>query len=259
MKKIIILFFVLVKFPLFAQVGIGVEDPVSGLDIDPKGSAVEAIEDSYIRLEGLERSPDYLRKIVLNQQGDLATIDYDPNNFNLKTIKYVKSKTTISIDKAADVMDDSKENLNLELDIELSLSAHTDNIVFLEYDVPIYIRDYNQKNTTVIGYMGVTLTKMEQVNTLVELDQGSRKITNYENRSSVKDRDFTGVSILGKAVDQISNDTNSEKIVTYKLFGYAEILKEGDKAVQIYFCNGDLNESSLGSGIFNAVIYEKVK
>lgn len=260
MRKIVMICFALISISSFGQVGIGTEDPQAALDVDPKGVKVEQEEDKYIRIEGLERKPDYLRKIVLDDKGNMATMDYDSDNFNLKTLKYVKSKKTIYTAKSANVMDNSKEKLSLELDLEVILSPYTDNILFLEYDVPIYIYNNHDKDNAkiVIGYMGVTLTKVEDNNTIVELDQGSRKMTNYEGRSSANSNDFMGVSIGGKAVDQVSNTGNTGKKVLYKLYGYVEkgYYEQIDK--DIYFCNANGEIESLGIGLFNIAVYEKV-
>lgn len=257
MKKIIMIYFALVGISAFAQIGVGTEDPQASLDIDPKNIKVEKEEDRYIRLEGLDKRPDYLRKIVLDGEGNVATMDYDPNNFNLKTLKYTKSQNTVYTVKGANVMDSSKEALNLELDLELMLSPNTENILFLEYDVPIYIYDNTVNDKVEVGYMGVTMIKKGDNDQIVELDQGSRKMTNYENRSSITGDNFMGISIAGKAVDKLSNNLNIDKKVTYKLYGYVEKgVNIGDKAV--YFGNGDGKIESLGIGVFNIAVYEKV-
>lgn len=252
------LFFILFSIKMIGQVGIGVEDPVTNLDINPKEIQVANPENSYIRLEGLERTPEYLRKIVLNQDGDIATMDYSSDSFNLKTIKYVKSKRTVHTDKSANVMDPSKEQITLEMDLEVILSPNTDNILFLEYDVPIYIYNNKENNLIVVGYIGVTLTKVKEDNTLVELDQGSRKITNYESKTSLAGDDFLGVSITGKAIDQISNAETVNKVVKYKLFGYVEKGRYDNIDKEVYFGNANGEIESLGIGVFNGVIYEKV-
>ncbi|MDM1375171.1 hypothetical protein [Myroides marinus] len=258
MKKFSILFLTLLSISMFGQVGVGTEEPTAGLDIDPKGIEVEKSEDRYIRLEGLEKKPDYLRKIVLNQKGDVATMDYDANSFNLKTIKYAKSKKTIHTEKSANVMDVSKKQVSLDVDLVITLSPNTENIIFLEYDMPIFIYNNKEDNRVKVGYVGVTLTKVEDSNVIVELDQGSRKVTNYENRSAVNGDNFFGVSVASKAVDQLSNTGTVEKKVKYKLFAYIEksYFESFDK--EVYFGNADGEIESLGIGIFNAVHYEKV-
>lgn len=258
MKKFSILFLTLLSISMFGQVGVGTEDPTASLDIDPKGIEVEKSEDSYIRLEGLEKKTDYLRKIVLNQKGDVATMDYDANSFNLKTIQYAKSKQTIHTEKSANVMDVSKKQVGLDVDLIITLSPYTENIIFLEYDMPIYIYNNNESGFIRVGYVGVTLTKVEKDNIITELEQGSRKMTNYKNRSSITRDDFFGVSVASKAVDQLSNTESVEKKVKYKLFAYIEksFYETFDK--KVYFGNADGEIESLGVGIFNAVHYEKV-
>ncbi|MEK6450599.1 MULTISPECIES: hypothetical protein [Myroides] len=272
MNKFILIFFSLLSVSVLAQVGIGTEDPKVSLDIDYKGVKVEKSEDSFIRLEGLERRQDYLRKIILNTEGDVATMDYEDDNFNLKTLKYAKSQKTIHTEKSANVMKDQSNvnaHIDIELDIEVILSPNTENIIFLEYDVPIYIYNNvdNNSNSDLnydlmgkkvsIGYMGVTMVKVGDDGILGELDQGSRKITNYQNRSSIEGDNLMGVSITGKAVDQIRNTEPVEKKVMYKLYAYVE---KGNSSPNkdIYFGNAKGEIESLGQGIFNAVVYEKV-
>ncbi|MDM1398922.1 hypothetical protein HX049_17425 [Myroides odoratimimus] len=258
MKNVSALFFILFSISMFGQVGVGTEDPTAGLDVDPKGIKVENAENSYIRLEGLERKPDYLRKVVLNQQGYLATMDYDSDNFNLKTIEYIKSNKIIHTPKSANVMDTSKTPLSLEMDLEVILSPNTENILFLEYDIPIYIYDNIVNNNVIVGYIGVTLTKVNEDNTIVELDQGSRKITNYKNKIPASGDNLLGVSVTGKAVDQLSNKESVENKVKYKLFGYIEKNSFVDLDKEVYFGNADGEIESLGIGVFNVVVYEKV-
>ncbi|UVD79871.1 hypothetical protein NWE55_00850 [Myroides albus] len=257
-QRVNILFFILFSIKMIGQVGIGVENPVVNFDINPKGIQVENPEDRYIRLEGLGRKPEYLRKIVLNQDGDLATMDYSSDNFNLKTIKYVKSKRTVHTGKSANVMDPSKDQITLEMDLEVTLSPNTDNILFLEYDVPIYIYNNKENNLIVVGYVGVTLTKVEEDTTLVELDQGSRKLTNYESKINSEGDVFLGVSITGKAIDQISNTETVNKVVKYKLYGYVEKGRYDNIDKEVYFGNANGEIESLGIGVFNGIIYEKI-
>ncbi|MGL4585123.1 MAG: hypothetical protein ACRCVU_19320, partial [Flavobacterium sp.] len=207
--------------------------------------------------EGLPRKTDYMRKVVLNQEGHVATMDYDVNSFNLKTLKYVKNTSTFHSPKGLDVMNNERGDLEIGLNLEVILPPKTENILFLEYDVPIYTYNEKEKNFIIVGYIGVTLIKEEEGKAFKELDEGSRKLTNYEGRASKKGDDFFGASLTGKAIDKVSNPTDKDKKVTYKLYGYVEKGNYNNIDREVYFGNGDGKIESLGVGFFNVAVFEK--
>ncbi len=242
MRNIVLFFLLHIGGVALGQVGINNLRPEADLDVD--GS---------VKFRKLNNMLNFNQIIVANEEGRLAATEVEEGAFLLRDIYFKKMSQLVKTTSPSAVFVPNRSTLiELGLDIDIPISPHSEVIVSVEYNVPV-INQYSNSNEY-SNYLGITLIrKFNQ--TLVELDEGSRKITVYRGYTLQDRVRIVGVPITGKATDMVSNNTNVVNNYTYSAKGYIETGRG-----TIYY--GDINslfprELNWGNGILVITVYEK--
>lgn len=227
----------------FGQVGIGVALPEKELDVkgDIRFRDVKPIQDSPALSE-------YDRQLVLSKEGDLATVPVfsEPNAYRLRNVYY---KNMVNPVKSFTKTTQPGQELNLGLEIEVSIPPYTESLVLVDYSVPMMIYVGTGSTATVVkaGYLGITFKKDK-----VELDQASRKNT----LPSYFHTPVAGFAVSGKAVDVVINKTDKTIKHTYKALGYIEANTE-NKEVTFGMYSATGKNFNWGKGAMTVQVFDR--
>ena len=233
-NKITTLLFVLLACSIsYAQVGIGTEQPT--YDFEVKGT---------VRFRDLEAQSPYThyRQVRSDSEGHLTAIQHSPSGMDFENIakSFMTSPVAIAVGSSA----------RLGLELNISLTPHTETTVVLTYNIPIYL---NTAISNVIPHFGGIQVMRTLGNSATFLYGASRKFSfpiSYPAGSEVK----RGMFLDGKYVDVLRNDTDDYVTYTYSLIGFVE----GSSSTTVYFSDtpGEF-VNTMGVGVLSAMKLSK--
>lgn len=223
----------------FGQVGIGVTLPEKELDV--KGDI------RFRDIQPIHNSPDvseYDRQLVVSKEGDLATVPIfgEPNAYRLRNVYYKNMNAPVK----SNVKETNRQSdLNLGLEIKVSIPPYTESLILIDYSVPIMITA--TVDASIFGYLGITFKK-----DTAELDQASRKNTlpTHFNMPA------GGFAVSGKAVDAVINKTGKTITHTYKAVGYIEENKQNRMVTFGMYSNTGANYN-WGKGAMTIQVFDR--
>ena len=226
----------------FAQVGIGLENPTTDLDV--KGD---------VRMRQLANPISYNRTILANEEGDLAFFDQGEDTYSVKDVLYKLLNNNVTTQRtfATNINPSSSFPLiELGMDLTVEIKPFTTTAVAMEYNVPVTSVLFSNA-AKVPSYMGITMVRKEN-GLLDELEEGSRKFTLFNVPVNYQSRRYISMPVSGKATDIVVNNTRQTRYITYSAKGYIE-----NGSGDMYFGNPLSDFNYYGSGVFIIQVYEK--
>lgn len=215
----------------YAQVGISVKQPKADLDVDGE-----------VRLRAINTTLPSTKVVVANENGDLGYIPKGADNYEAKDIFYKM------IDP--EVVNAGGSNAGysrLGLDITVEVEPFTEVAIAIEYNIPVTMW------RSAPNYAGITLMKTNNANNRrEELDEGSRKYTSFDTRTTFDGYYIASMPVTGKATDIVVNKTANTMSFTYSTLPYIE----GGAGI-VHFGDFTDGRENFGTGILLVQVYEK--
>ena len=217
----------------YAQIGVGTEQPTYEFEV--KGN---------VRFRDLEEKSEntHYRQVRSDNEGRLTAIQGYPEGMGFENITKAFMPNVVSVVTG--------ENKNLGIDLHVSLKPHSEQIVVLTYNIPIYLN--NAVSSIIPHFAGIRMVKTIGNNSTI-LYGASRKFSfpvGYPTNSEVK----RGMFLDGKYVDVIRNETNDYVTYQYSLHGFVD----GPYATTVFFSDtkGAFMDT-MGIGVLSAMMFTK--
>ncbi|TDS55337.1 hypothetical protein C8P70_12259 [Myroides indicus] len=225
---------------MMAQIGIGTENPSSGIEIE--GS---------VRFRNLQEGDlqQFNREVLMDNQGRLGYLEIESERSY-----FVKMISDEMEDKV--VLNQTDKSKDLFLEIELELLPRTISIFEIHYNVPVSFETEGYSafsDTPLVSEIGVRLMKKEeQEGNYSNVAEGNRSLSiPSEYEKTYPNLEFRRSFIEGMNIQEVLNSDVHSKKITYKLMSYT---KDNDGIVQY---GSQMSDGRGEAGMLLIKVYHK--